>query len=167
MLCLTEWFENMADISQEPESVSASSFVTTLIPSLIVAVVMVVFFIILRKREHRMYMPRTYLGSLRPWEKTPPSPTGVFNWITGMYKLPDEYVLQHHSLDAYLLIRFLKLISMICFVGCCMTFPILWPVNATGDAGNKQFDMLSISNIKTTVARYFAHALVSWLFVGK
>lgn len=37
-------------------------------------------------------MPRTYVGSLRPSERTPPSPTGLFDWITSMYKLPDEYV---------------------------------------------------------------------------
>lgn len=84
-----------------------------------------------------------------------------------MYKLPDIYVLQHHSLDAYLLLRFLKLIAGICFIGSCITAPILWPVNATGGAGNQQFDMLSISNVKNTFARYYAHCFVSWIFVGE
>ena len=128
---------------------------------------MVLVFIIVRKREFRMYQPRTYIGSLRPWERTPRSPTGFFNWITAMFKLPDTYVLQHHSLDAYLLIRFLKLISMICLVGCCITMPVLWPVNATGDQDNQQFDMLSISNVKISVGRYFAHAFVSMIFISK
>lgn len=114
-----------------------------------------------------MYMPRTYLGSLRPSERTPASPTGLLNWITAMYKLPDEHVLQHHSMDAYLLLRFLKLISMITFVGCCMTFPVLWPVNATGGGGKQQFDMLSFSNISHQRGRYFAHAFIAWFFVGK
>ena len=114
-----------------------------------------------------MYMPRTYLGSLRPSERTPASPTGLLNWITAMYKLPDEHALQHHSMDAYLLLRYLKLISMITFVGCCMTFPVLWPVNATGGGGKKQMDMLNFSNISHQYGRYFAHAFIAWFFVGK
>lgn len=128
---------------------------------------MVVVFIILRRSERRMYMPRTYLGSLRPSERTPASPTGLLNWITSMYKLPDEHVLQHHSMDAYLLLRYLKLISMITFVGCCMTFPVLWPVNATGGGGKPQMDMLNFSNISHQYGRYFAHAFIAWFFVGK
>ena len=126
---------------------------------------MVIIFIILRRSERRMYMPRTYLGSLRPSERTPSSPTGLLNWIKSMYKLPDEYVLQHHSMDAYLLLRFLKLITVIAFVGCCMTFPVLWPVNATGGGGRQQFDMLSFSNISHQYGRYFAHAFIAWFFV--
>lgn len=127
---------------------------------------MVLFFIILRKTHHRVYMPRTYIGVLPESKRTPDTPTGFFNWISSMYKLPDTYVLQHHSMDAYLLLRFLKLITMICFIGCCITFPVLWPVNATGGAGNEQFDMLNISNV-STFGRYFAHCFISWIFVGE
>ncbi|OOF93003.1 hypothetical protein ASPCADRAFT_209646 [Aspergillus carbonarius ITEM 5010] len=146
---------------------SASGLVSTLVPSLIVAVAMVLGFIILRRREFRMYMPRTYLGVLRPSDRTPASPTGLWNWILQMYRLPDEYVLQHHSMDAYLLLRFLKIVSMICFVGALMTWPILWPINATGGGGRSQMDKLSMSNITSDkYARYFAHAFVAWLFVG-
>jgi hypothetical protein len=152
-------------IRRDDASTSISSLVTTLIPSLLVAVVMVLVFVILRRREQRIYMPRTYVSSLHPSERTPKSPTGVFNWISSMYKLPDTYVLEHHSLEAYLLLRFLKCISKICFVGSCMTFPVLWPVNATGGAGYKQLGMLSISNIRNTYTRYYAHTFVSWVFV--
>lgn len=85
-----------------------------------------------------------------------------------MYKLPDEYVLQHHSMDAYLLLRFLKMITIICFVGCLIIWPILLPVNGTGGAGKLQLDLLSLSNIATeSMARYFAHAFMAWIFVGQ
>ena len=148
-------------------SSSLSSLVTVLVPSLIIAVVMVLAFIILRKRFRRMYMPRTYIGYLKPWQRTPDSPTGAWNWIMAMYKLPDTYVLQHHSMDAYLMLRFLKLCSVILFVGCCITFPILWPVNATGGGGQIQLNLLSISNIhETQYGRYFAHCFVAWVFVA-
>ncbi|RAL13015.1 putative DUF221 domain protein [Aspergillus homomorphus CBS 101889] len=146
---------------------SASGLVTTLVPSLVVAVAMVAVFVILRRSERRMYMPRTYVGVLRPSERTPASPTGLWNWIRHMYQLPDEYVLQHHSMDAYLLLRFLKTVSMICFVGCCITFPILFPVNGTGGAGKKQLDILSMSNVsENSYGRYFAHCFVAWIFIG-
>lgn len=135
--------------------------------ALIVAVAMTVAFIILRRYERRVYMPRTFLDTLRPSERTPASPTGLVNWIKGMYKLPDEYVLQHHSMDAYLLLRFLKLITIICFVGCCMTFPVLWPVNATGGGGKQQFDLLNFSNVSHQYGRFFAHAFIAWFYVGK
>lgn len=141
---------------------------TTLIPALIVFVVMVLLFVILRRSNRRMYMPRTYIGSLKPWQRTPDSPTGLWNWISAMYKLPDTYVLQHHSMDAYLLLRFLKLISALMFIGCVVTWPILFPVNATGGGTGTQLNMLTISNIdKSQYGRYYAHCFLAWIFVGK
>ncbi|KAJ5213199.1 hypothetical protein N7449_000368 [Penicillium cf. viridicatum] len=146
---------------------SLSGLLTVLIPALISFVVMVLLFIILRKSNRRMYMPRTYIGYLRPWQRSPDSPTGAWNWIKAMYQLPDTYVLQHHSMDAYLLLRFLKLCSVMLFVGCCITFPILWPVNATGGGGKAELNMLSISNIhETQYGRYYAHCFLAWIFVG-
>ncbi|KAE8354399.1 hypothetical protein BDV28DRAFT_84893 [Aspergillus coremiiformis] len=157
------------DDSSDPSNTppTASALVTTLVPALVTAGVMVLIFLILRRSERRMYMPRTYLGTLQSWERTPPTSTTPWGWIIDMYKLPDEYVLQHHSMDAYLLVRFLKMISMICFVGACMTFPILFPINATGGGGNQQLNILSMSNIEESkYARYFAHAFIAWLFLG-
>ncbi|KAJ5091922.1 hypothetical protein NUU61_006792 [Penicillium alfredii] len=146
---------------------TASGLVTTLVPALISFVVFIALFIVLRKSQRRMYMPRTYIGYLRPWQRTPKTPTGLWNWITAMYELPDTYVLQHHSMDAYLLLRFLKLSTLILFVGSCITFPILFPVNATGGAGGTELDLLSISNIlDTQYGRYYAHCFLAWIFVA-
>ncbi|KAJ5558280.1 hypothetical protein N7535_008492 [Penicillium sp. DV-2018c] len=148
-------------------SPSLSALLTVLIPALLAAIVMLILFIILRKSHRRTYMPRTYIGYLKPWQRSPDSPTGTWNWIKAMYQLPDTYVLQHHSMDAYLMLRFLKLCSVILFVGCCITFPILWPVNATGGGGLSQLNLLSISNIhETQYARYFAHCFTAWIFIS-
>ncbi|KAJ5946818.1 hypothetical protein N7454_003657 [Penicillium verhagenii] len=158
----------VARSSSDPSatSSSASAFVTTLVPSLISFAVMVFLFIILRKREHRMYMPRTYIGYLKDWQRTPDTPTGFWNWVSSMYQLPDTYVLQHHSMDAYLLLRFLKTVALIMFVGCCITWPILFPVNATGGGGQTQLDMLSMSNVSSDqYGRYYAHCFLAWIFV--
>ena len=87
-----------------------------------------------------------------------------------MQKIPDEYVLQHNSLDGYFLLRYCKLSIMICFVGCCISWPILFPVNATGGGGEKQLNVFSFSNVKADnmVAknRYLAHTFVAWIFIS-
>jgi len=51
------------------------------------------------------------------------------------------------------------------FVGCCITWPILFPVNITGGAGQQQLDKLSFSNISNPI-RYYAHALVAFVYLG-
>ncbi|KAJ5599776.1 hypothetical protein N7450_000843 [Penicillium hetheringtonii] len=156
-----------ADQNPQSSSNSLSGFLTTLVVNIVIFAVMILVFVILRRSQRRQYMPRTYIGYLKPWQRTPESPTGLWNWITAMYKLPDTYVLQHHSMDAYLLLRFLKLSATIMFVGCVITWPILFPVNATGGGGKAQLDILSFSNVApNTYGRYFAHALLAWIFIG-
>lgn len=82
------------------------------------------------------------------------------------YKLlPDEFVMEHNSLDGYLFLRFFKMLIIICFAGCCITWPILFPVNATGGGGQSELDILSFSNVANP-NRYYAHALVAWIFLG-
>ena len=57
---------------------------------------------------------------------------------------------------------------VICFVGCLITWPILFPVNATGSGKSTELDILSYSHIdqNTQAYRYFAHALVCWVYFG-
>ncbi|KAJ9247646.1 hypothetical protein C8Q69DRAFT_504545 [Paecilomyces variotii] len=152
--------------STQNTSNSASGLVSTLVVNLVISGAMVLLFVLLRRREKRTYMPRTYLGTLRQFELTPPSSTGLIGWIKDMYRLPDTYVLQHHSMDAYFLLRYLKIVSIICFVGCLVTWPVLFSVNATGGGGKQQLDILSISNVSNTFGRYYAHCFISWIFVG-
>lgn len=54
---------------------------------------------------------------------------------------------------------------IICFVGCCITWPILFPVNATGGGGQTQLNLLSFSNVLDK-NRYYAHVFVAWIFIG-
>ncbi|KAK2793604.1 hypothetical protein FQN50_010000 [Emmonsiellopsis sp. PD_5] len=145
---------------------SASGLVSTLVPTLIISGAMVLLFIVLRQSQRRQYAPRTYIGSLREVERTPAPSPGLFGWITSMAKLSDEYVLRHHSLDAYLLLRYLKIATTICFVGCLITWPILFPVNATGGGGKQQLDLLTFGNVVGNLNKYYAHTFVAWIFVG-
>jgi len=53
-----------------------------------------------------------------------------------------------------------------CVVGALITFPILFPVNATGGGPLKQLDKITLGNIENNYYRYFAHAGCAYLFFG-
>ena len=93
----------------------------------------------------------------------------MFNWIKPFWAIPDTYALQHQSLDAFLFLRFLKMTVVIMFVGACITWPILFPINITGGNGLQQLDMLSYGNVNTNnpnAYRFFAHAGCACIFYG-
>ncbi|KAI9821658.1 MAG: hypothetical protein M1827_002239 [Pycnora praestabilis] len=153
--------QNVGSATQKSSSLSA--FLATLIPVAIEAGIFTLIFLILRKSQRRQYAPRTYLGSLREQERSPDLPPGFLNWLGSFFAIPDSFVLNHQSLDGYLLLRFLKIATAICFVGCFITWPVLFPVNATGGAGETQFDILSFSNVQNQY-RYYAHTGIAVIF---
>ncbi|KAI6087135.1 DUF221-domain-containing protein [Hypoxylon rubiginosum] len=154
--------------ARDPAPASASTLYLTLAPIALAAGVYITIFLILRKSQRRFYAPRTYLGSLRPNERSPILPNGWFNWIGPFWRMPNIHALQHQSLDAYLFLRFLRVLVIICFVGCCLLWPVLFPVNATGGGTSQQVDILSYSNINkdTQSSRYYAHTFMAWIFYG-
>ncbi|SLM34013.1 Protein of unknown function DUF3779, phosphate metabolism [Lasallia pustulata] len=144
---------------------SASNLVSTLIPVALYSAAFFLLFLILRRSQRRIYAPRSYLGALREQERSPTLPNGMFNWFGAFFKISDSYVLNHNSLDGYLFLRYLKIATAVCFVGCCITFPVLFPVNATGGGGKQQLDMISFSNVAKK-NRYYAHVFVAWVYLG-
>ncbi|KAI1650795.1 DUF221-domain-containing protein [Daldinia loculata] len=158
----------MSDPGDTPPA-SAASLYLTLGPVALTAGIYFTIFLVLRKSQRRYYAPRTYLGSLRPSERSPALPNGWFNWIGEFWKIPDIHALQHQSLDAYLFLRFLRILVTICFAGCCILWPVLFPVNATGSNQNAlQVDMLSYARVDkdTQSSRYYAHTFMAWIFYG-
>lgn len=93
------------------------------------------------------------------------SPSGAFAWITNVLNKPQTYLIQQTGPDGYFFLRFLFEFAFICLVGCIVTWPILFSVNASNSNHNKQLDILSIGNVKLK-NRYFAHIFVSWAFFG-
>ncbi|KAF2260031.1 DUF221-domain-containing protein [Lojkania enalia] len=149
----------------EERSNSASGLVSTLVPNLLIALAFVTLFFIFRRKFRRLYAPRTYIDSLGDQRKTPPPSDSFFGWVSDFRHIDDRYILDHSSIDGYLFVRYFKVIVIISFLGCLITWPVLFPVNITGGRGNEQLDMLSISNVED-VNRYYAHAFVSWAFLG-
>lgn len=122
-------------------------------------------FLLFQRRYERVYGPRTYLGSLRNWQRTPKRSAGVLGWRKEYSLLKDEYILGHASIDNYLWLRFFKVLIIICFVGCLITWPVLFAVNASGHAPGTGLDVLSFSHINPG-PRYYASCLVAWVFLG-
>ncbi|KAM4058978.1 calcium-dependent channel, putative phosphate domain-containing protein [Hirsutella rhossiliensis] len=150
----------------QPQSVSG--MISTLIPVLALSLVYIAIFLFLRRSQRRYYAPRTYLGSLRHNERSPDLPSGFFNWIGTFSKLPDAHALTHQGLDAYLFLRYLRVAFTIGLVSLCITWPILFPVNATGMGGLSQLEILSYSNVSVERSpnRYYAHVFVGWAVYG-
>ena len=147
------------------EGSSLSALVATLVPTLIIAVIFIAIFLIFRNKFRRVYAPRTYIDSLGKERQTPAPRSSFLGWIKDFRSINDKYILDHQSIDGYLFVRYFKLIIVISFLGCCITWPVLFPVNATGGNGESQLDMLAMGNVKEPY-RYFAHAGVSWIFLG-
>ncbi|KAF2705259.1 DUF221-domain-containing protein [Pleomassaria siparia CBS 279.74] len=149
----------------DSKSNSLSGLVSTLVPTLLLAIVFVTLFFIFRNKFRRVYAPRTYIDSLGDQRRTPAPSAGFFGWIRDFRTISDRHILDHQSIDAYLFVRYFKLIVVISFLGCLVTWPVLFPINITGGAGKQQLDMLSMANV-VNVNRYYAHALVSCVFLG-
>ncbi|PNY28920.1 Uncharacterized protein RSN1 [Tolypocladium capitatum] len=147
---------------------SAWGMIDTLVPVLLVSLVYIVLFLYFRRSQRRFYAPRTYLGSLRPSERSPDLPGGWFDWFGTFWKIPDAFALSQQGLDAYLFLRYLRVATVIAFVSMCITWPILFPVNATGGGGQEQLEILSYSNIDVDKqgTRFYAHAFVGWVVYG-
>ncbi|KAI9693510.1 MAG: hypothetical protein M1820_009198 [Bogoriella megaspora] len=145
---------------------SASQLLSTLAPVALVAAVWLIAFFLLRSRFLRHYQPRAFLQAIPAPFRTRSLNNGLFAGIADFFRRSDEDILRKHSLDAYLLVRFLKMAVVICVVGFLITAPVLFPVNATGGGGQKQLNILSFSNVQNNKFRYFAHAGCAWLFFG-
>ncbi|KAL6880833.1 DUF221 domain-containing protein [Trichoderma novae-zelandiae] len=123
-------------------------------------------FILLRNRSKRVYAPKTIPSLRYPETPIPELPSGLFNWIIPFFKIPDTYLLNNGSLDAYFFLRYLKVLRNISFVGCCIVWPILLPIHGTGGNRLQQLEFLTIGNVVTGSKKLWAHAVVAWLFFG-
>ncbi|KAH0283919.1 DUF221-domain-containing protein [Aureobasidium namibiae CBS 147.97] len=152
--------------SAQGSSSSATSLLSTLAPVALIALVWFALFLIFRRWFPRNYRPRTFLGSIQERERSPKLPDGLFGWFGNFFNVPDSYVLNHHSLDGYLFLRLLKMAVITCLVGCCITFPVLFPINITGGGGKSQLDILTLGNVTNNYYKMFAHTGCAYLFFG-
>ena len=147
-------------------STSGAAILAAFIPTFITAVITIGIFLAIRNSFRKFYVPRTFLGTIPEKERTPETSSDGKSFLQDFRRFSDKFVLQHNSLDAYLFLRFFKFIIGVCFIGSCITFPILLPINATGGGSASQLDRLSFSNVEKN-DYLWAHLAVAWvLFLG-
>ncbi|KAL7792150.1 hypothetical protein V8C37DRAFT_410116 [Trichoderma ceciliae] len=148
------------------KTASLSKLGATFAPVAIYLSVCLVCFILSRPRCKRVYAPKTIPSLRYPEQPTPELPSGLFNWIKPFLNIPDTYVLNYGSLDAYFFLRYLKVLRNISLVGCCIVWPILFPIHGTGGNNLTQLELLTIGNVTAGSSKLWAHAIVAWLFFG-
>ncbi|KAF2022063.1 DUF221-domain-containing protein [Aaosphaeria arxii CBS 175.79] len=144
-------------------SASLAAILSAFVPTWFTAVLFVGAFVIIRQRFPKIYSPRTFIGTIPEKDRTPSQSRSYFDWFHTLRVVPDRFVLHHQSLDAYLFLRFLRMAIFLCVVGCCLTWPVLIPINATGGGKSSELDRIAIGNIADK-KKLYAHAVIAWVF---
>jgi hypothetical protein len=149
-------------------STSVSQFLAALIPNFIVFVVFVTAFVIVRKKQQRVYEPRSTVDTVSTDLKPGSPPRGVFSWIADTLRKPESFIIQQTGVDGYFFIRYLFNFTAVTFLGCFLIWPIIFPINATNSNNQKGFDSIAYANLNITDHKWraLAHVFVSWVFFG-
>lgn len=152
--------------SSGTDSSSAASLGSTFIPVLVYSGVCLAIFFIFRPKCRRVYAART-IPSIRrdPHVPIPELPNTWFTWIKDFYKIDDAFILNNTSLDAFLFLRYIRILATICFAGCVISWPVLLSVNATGGNNLEELNLLTIGDVLNPY-KFYAHALIAWIYFG-
>ncbi|OZJ05434.1 hypothetical protein BZG36_01612 [Bifiguratus adelaidae] len=130
--------------SSPSNDASISSFVSSLVFNIAIAVILYVAIEILRRYFKNVYEPRT----IYPEEerRAPPPPKEPFAWIPAVLRTKDEVIIQCAGLDAYVFLRFLRVCAVITAIFMVLGLAILFPVYKTGSGGNAELAAYTIGN---------------------
>ncbi|THH27230.1 hypothetical protein EUX98_g6964 [Antrodiella citrinella] len=156
----------MSEVSSaSAQSSSSQTFLTALVTNLIILAVELVAFVVLKHKLTRIYEPRTYLPP--PDKRAVALPSGPWKWLFAILAIPTSDVLHKNGLDAYMFLRFLRMLVML-FAGISfLTWLVILPIDAVG-VRNPQFSdglaRLSWGNIPDDAnKRYAAHIIVVYI----
>lgn len=149
--------------TQAPASIQG--MVTTAIPTLITFVIFFAAFLAIRKKNKRVYEPRSVVETVPQDLQSPSPPTGTSAWLTNLLHRPEAFLIQYCGTDGYFFIRFLFEFTCVAIIGVLITWPILIPINVTNSNHNSGLEAISMSNIKNKW-RFLAHIFVSWAYFG-
>lgn len=156
----------MASDETQQTGASVSQLVSVLVPNAIIAAVFFLIFVALRKRQKRVYEPRHVVKSLPNELRPDDTPSGILGWLTHILGKPQSFLVQHAGPDGYFYLRYLFEFAIVSILGCIITWPILFPVNASNRNSDVEgLDILAFGAVKNKW-RYFAHIFVSWVFFG-
>ncbi|GAA99523.1 uncharacterized protein L969DRAFT_93981 [Mixia osmundae IAM 14324] len=143
---------------------STQTFTTALVLNAAVAAVEIGIFAVIHARFKKIYRPRTYLPlpSKRTTTTLADSPIG---WIMAVIKADPKQIIHHNGLDAYMFVRFLRMMLWIFVPAWILTWVILLPVNAANSGGTQQgINKLTFGNIGLGAQnRYAAHLIILYI----
>ncbi|KAK5074068.1 hypothetical protein LTR64_006790 [Lithohypha guttulata] len=135
------------NVLQKTGPASLNTIVGALVPATLVAAAYVCGFLTIRGTFRSQYAPRTFSQIIPEKDRTPSTSTSGSKWFKDYRQLDDTFVLRHHSFDAFLFLRFFRMLVLISVVGAVLTWPTLLPLNANGGGGATELDRLAFNNI--------------------
>ncbi|KIO24905.1 hypothetical protein M407DRAFT_15343 [Tulasnella calospora MUT 4182] len=155
------------DVSQDSlaKSNSQNAFVTAFVTNAAALAVQVGAFTYLKGKLHRVYSPRSFLPP--PEKRAEKLPSGPWKWFIALVTSPTKDIIRKNGLDAYLFIRFLRVLIFIFGCFTIISWPILITVNTVGipdNAGRDGISRLSWGNIPPNMQiRYVAHIIIAYI----
>ncbi|PLW13499.1 hypothetical protein PCANC_15599 [Puccinia coronata f. sp. avenae] len=141
---------------------STSTFISALIISATIAGIQVGAFLILRTSIRKIYAPRTYLPV--PSKRSQPVSVTPWGWLLPTLRLPSKSMIPTAGLDAYMYIRFLRLMIFIFAPTSCLVAAVLLPLNSIGTSvSTTGLNSFAFGNIpENQQIRYVGHLLCAY-----
>ncbi|KAJ9102195.1 hypothetical protein QFC20_005024 [Naganishia adeliensis] len=156
---------NTNEAYQQAVSATTESFVSSLVVNIAVAGVELVAWILIRRQFRAIYEPRSYLP---PKAKRAPALTkNLVKVVWDLINSDPELVLQKNGVDAYVFIRFLRMMLKIFIPTWLLTWAILLPIDAVGTqvSGKTGLDQLTYGNVDPRhQSRLWAHLVMAYVF---
>ncbi|KAF7782412.1 hypothetical protein Agabi119p4_1788 [Agaricus bisporus var. burnettii] len=145
-------------------SSTTRSFVTALVVNGALLGVEVLAFFLLKQKLWRIYGPRTVLPP--PHKRAAALPSGIAKWLPALIRYPAEDIIHKNGLDAYMFLRYIKLLIWIFLVFTLSTFVVIIPADAVGITSDKEgLERISWTNIiqPRDQSRFSAHIVVAYV----
>ncbi|KAK9376595.1 uncharacterized protein V1513DRAFT_410665 [Lipomyces chichibuensis] len=152
--------------AQDSYGQSLSTFISSLLASLIIFALELWLYLVMRKRIRRVYEPKAYAVPKR--QQVPPSGPGLFDWLIPTIFMPESDFIRKCGLDAYFFMRYLVMLIFIFFTASLIVLPILLPINSANTSSGTAtgLDKLAWVNIgDTDTSRYWAHLILAVVYI--
>ncbi|KAG7093058.1 hypothetical protein E1B28_009350 [Marasmius oreades] len=140
---------------------STKSFLTALIANAALLAVEVVAFVVLKAKLGRIYSPRTFLPP--PDKRSKELPKGWWKWLPATLQSPSMEIIHKNGLDAYMFLRFIKMLCTIFLVYTVASFLVIVPIDVIGLPETKRdIERITWTNVQGQT-RFAAHIVVVYL----
>ncbi|KIY74044.1 DUF221-domain-containing protein [Cylindrobasidium torrendii FP15055 ss-10] len=125
---------------------TTKTFATALVANGGLLLVEVGAFLILKQKLGRIYSPRTFLPP--PDKRAEELPKGLWKWLPALLFTSSKDIIHKNGLDAYMFLRFIKMLVWIFLAFTLLSFAVIIPVDMAGiQSGHVGLDRLSWVNI--------------------